>query len=302
MYHTLHDQYRHLGLPLDLLDPTLEFSIFNLRDLRQPLPFSAPVERLNFFVLGFVKQAQGWYLIDEQRFALRPGTIYFTNPGHYRAFEYQELGEAYLVTLSEAFLKENVHPDVFTEFPFLLAETMPANTVTPAVFAEFEAIYQQLARTYQGRSPLRARLLGQLLGVLLLKFKEHFWLGYNPLYEGNRSSAIVRHFRRTLEQHYRDLSTGAASVAYQVQDYAAAQHLHPNYLAQVIRRKTGKTVGTWIVEKAVAEAKAYLQHTELAIKEIAYRLGFTDPAHFSNYFKKHTGLTPQQYRQLPPAA
>jgi hypothetical protein len=131
MYQTLRDQYHHLGLPLDLLDPNLEFSIFNLRDLRQPLPFSAPVERLNFFVLGFIKQAQGWYLIDEQRFALRPGTIYFTNPGHYRAFEYQELGEAYLLTLSEAFLKENVHPDVFTEFPFLLAETIPANTVPP---------------------------------------------------------------------------------------------------------------------------------------------------------------------------
>ena len=64
----------------------------------------------------------------------------------------------------------------------------------------------------------------------------------------------------------------------------------------------GKAVGTWLAEKAVAEAKAQLQHTELAIKEIAYRLGFADPAHFSTYFKKHTGLTPQQYRQLPPAA
>jgi len=53
------------------------------------------------------------------------GIFYFTNPGHYKSFEWLRIGEVWLITMSEAFLKENVHHDVFKEFPFLLAEKVP---------------------------------------------------------------------------------------------------------------------------------------------------------------------------------
>lgn len=81
-YQTLQEQYEHLNLPVDLINGQTEFTIFNLADLRQPLPFKSPVSRLNFFVFGFIKDARGWYTIDEQQFRMQPGTVYFTNPGH----------------------------------------------------------------------------------------------------------------------------------------------------------------------------------------------------------------------------
>ena len=90
---------------------------------------------------------------------------------------------------------------------------------------------------------------------------------------------------------------GQAEQAFRVQDYAEALHLHPNYLSNVISSKTGKSVGHWIAEKTIAEARALLQHSALPIKEIAYRLGFAEPAHFSSYFKKHTQLSPGVYRK-----
>ncbi|WP_375419538.1 helix-turn-helix domain-containing protein [uncultured Hymenobacter sp.] len=297
MYQTLQEQYLHLGLPVDLIDAQLEFTIFNLSDLHQPLPFASPVSRLNFFVFGFVKSAQGRYIIDEQQFPMQPGTIYFTNPGHYRSFEFTALEEVYLITLSESFLKENVHADIFAEFPFLLVETFPALTVSPEVFAEFERLYGQIHHEYVARSPFRQRLIGHLFVALLLKLKEHFGLHYNAIYEGNRSSAIVRSFKLLLEKHYRDLEQGLAEQVFRVQDYAEAQHLHPNYLSNVIKTKTGKAIGTWIAEKNIAEAKSLLQNSAISVKEIAYRLGFAEPAHFSNYFKKHAHLSPSFYRK-----
>ena len=301
LFHTLQAQYQHLGWPVDLLEADLEFTIFNLKDLHQPLPFESAVSRLNFFVFGFVKNARGRYVVDAQQFAMRPGTIYFTNPGHYRSFSFQALEEVYLITLSESFLKENVHADIFEEFPFLLAETFPALTVPPAVFAEFERLYLQIHHEYRARSPFRKRLIGHLFVVLLLKLKEQFGPGYNAIYEGNRSSELVRRFKRQLEQHYRDLGRGPARPVFRVQDYADAQHLHPNYLSHVIKSKTGKAIGTWIAEKNIAEAKSLLQNSALAIKEIAYRLGFAESAHFSNYFKKHAQVSPLSYRQASQA-
>ena len=297
VYQTLRQQYQDLGWPLDLLDEELDFTIFDLADLPLPLPLSAPASRLNFFVFGFIKAARGTYGVDGQRFDLKPNTIYFTNPGHYRSFAYEELKKAFLITLTEGFLKESVHADIFEEFPFLLIETLPALTLPPERFAVFERLCQQIAHEYGQKSPFRQALIGHLFVVLLLKFKEEFGLRYNARHEGSRRSAIVRHFRRDLEQHYRELAHGRGGAVRRVADYAAAQHLHPTYLSTVIKSKTGKTIGTWIAEKTIAEAKSLLRHSAVSVKEIAYRLGFAEPAHFSNYFRKHARQTPSAYRR-----
>lgn len=299
IFNTLQEQYRYLGLRTDLIDPDIEFTIFNLRDTLQPLlPFKSPIHRLNFFVFNFIKQGSGQYTIDDKTFPIEPGTIYFTNPGHYRAYEWQNTDEVYLITLSEAFLKENIHADIFDEFPFLLAETFPGRRLNEENIAEFERIYLQIHHEYLSRSPFRKRIIANLFVVLLLKIKEHFWLDYNPIYEGNRSSWIVKSFKLLLEKHFRQLSEGQVQQVFRVQDFADAQNLHPNYLSTVIKSKTGKSIGTWIAEKMVAEAKSLLQNSNISVKEIAYRLGFTESAHFSNYFKKHTKMSPAAYRSM----
>lgn len=297
VFNKLEDQYRYLSLPEESIDTSIPFTIHNLADIHDTLPYRSPVYRANFYSFVFVKDGSGEYTTDEQVFTTSPGTIYFTNPGHYKSFHWKHLKEVYLVTLSESFLKENVHPNIFEEFPFLLAETIAPRVLQPAAFAEFEQLYLQIAKEYKGHSPYRSRMIGNLFVVLLLKIKEYFWEDYNPIYEGNRSSQIVKNFKRLLEKHYRDLSNGKATKPFRVQDYADAQHLHPNYLSNVIKSKTGKPIGTWITDKTIAEAKSLLQHSGISIKEIADRLGFTEPAHFSNYFKKHTAQSPVVYRR-----
>ena len=199
--------------------------------------------------------------------------------------------------MSESFLKENVHAHIFEEFSFLLTETFPARVVSADIYAEFERLYLQIHKEYTSHSPFRQRLIGNLFVVILLKIKEYFWLDYNPIYEGNRSSQIVKNFKRLLENHYRDINNGTADHVFRIQDYADAQSLHPNYLSNVIKTKTGKAIGTWITEKTIADAKSMLQNSSVSIKEIAYRLGFAESAHFSNYFKKHTHTSPASYRK-----
>lgn len=297
IFNNLLDQYVYQGLPVDSIDAKTAFTIHNLKDIHHELPYTSIVYRTNFFSFVFVKDAVGRYTTDEQTFNTSPGTIYFTNPGHFKSFEWQEINDVHLITLSESFLKENVHPKIFEEFPFLLAETVPPRTLQPEVFAAFEQLYLQIEKEYFSSSTYRTRMIGNLFVVLLLKIKEYFWEDYNPIYEGNRSSQIVKQFKRTLEQHYRDLVNGKADKVFRVQDYADAQHLHPNYLSNVIKSKTGKPIGTWISEKTITEARTLLQHSPASIKQIAGQLGFTEATHFSNYFKKQTGISPVLYRK-----
>lgn len=296
-FNTLYDLYVYLGLPVDKVDPNIAFVIHNLADIHDSLPYTSPVFKVNFFSFLFIKDGFGQYTFDEQVFKTEPGTIYFTNPGHYKSFEWYKIKDIYMITLSEEFLKENVHPKIFEEFSFLLSETVPPRTLQPEVFAEFELLCKQIMKEYFGDSAYKKRLIGNLFVVLLLKIKEYFWQDYNPIYEGNRGSQIVKSFKKMLEQHYRELASGTAEKVYRVQDYADAQNLHPNYLSNVIKTKTGKSISTWLAEKTIAEAKALLQNSPISVKEIAYRLGFAESTHFSNYFKKHTSVSPVLYRK-----
>lgn len=296
-YETLQDSYKAFGLPVAPIDATGDFNIHNLVDIHKDLPYKSLPFRANYFSFVFVKDGVGSYTTDDQVFPTEPGTIYFTNPGHIKAFEHFKINDVCIITLSESFLKENVHPDIFDEFPFLLAETVPPRTLNPETFAEFETLYKQILRESRANSRYKYKIIGNLFVVLLLKIKEYFWNEYNPIYEGNRSSQIVKTFKRTLEKHYRDLADGKATALYQAQDYAREQSLHPNYLSNVIKSKTGKSISTWITDKTIAEAKSLLKNSSNSISQIAYQLGFAESTNFSNYFKKHTNLSPALYRK-----
>jgi YesN/AraC family two-component response regulator len=83
----------------------------------------------------------------------------------------------------------------------------------------------------------------------------------------------------------------------QVQHLAEQLHLHPNYLNSVIKSKTGKTVNDWISFQTILVAKDFLLNTNHSSKEIAYKLGFSEPTHFSRFFKKNTLLSPMAFRK-----
>jgi AraC-like DNA-binding protein len=294
---SLFQLYKALKLSVDLFDITEGFTIFNLNEIGFELPYQSASFRPNFFSFLFVREGRGQYCIDEHHFEVEPHSIYFTNPSNYRTFSWQQVEDVLLITFDETFLKKYVGEDVYTDFPFLLTEIVRPKLVPDEFFLDVENINRQILREYRKNTHSKYKIIGHLLAVALFKIKEHIWLDYNPIYEGNRSSQIVISFKRQLEQHYRDLNAGKADMAFRVQDYAHAQNLHPNYLSSVIKSKTGKPIATWIAEKTLAEARSLLQNASIPIKEITYKLGFTETAHFSNFFKKHEGVSPVLYRK-----
>ncbi|MVT08271.1 helix-turn-helix domain-containing protein [Chitinophaga tropicalis] len=293
----LHELYTILGLPLDAVDVSSGFTIHFLQQTFTELPFTSVPYRPDYFSFLFIREAYGRYAIDDQCFDVKPGTVYFTNPGNYRVFEWHSIKDACLITFNEAYLKENVHQDVYRDFSFLLTETVLPRVLSEQQFEMLRQLYQQIHTEYLGQSPYRNKIIGSLMVVLLLKIKEYFFQDYNPIYEGNRSSQIVKTFRRDLEQHFRDLVAGKAEMPLRVQDYADMQSLHVNYLSSVISSKTGRSISAWIADKTVAEARVMLRKPGISIKEIAGRLGFLEASHFSNYFKKHTSVSPAEYRK-----
>jgi AraC family transcriptional activator of pobA len=72
--------------------------------------------------------------------------------------------------------------------------------------------------------------------------------------------------------------------------------VHVNHLNKVLKEHTGKTTTHIISSRVLQEAKILLKQTDWNISEIAYCLGFEEVAHFSNFFRKQTALTPVAFR------
>lgn len=295
---TLNELYELMGLSHETIDSSSGFTILYLQDIIKEFPVTSIPFRPNFFSFLFIEDAFGNYTIDDLHFSMVPHTVYFTNPGNYRTFEWQKITNTCLLVFNESYLKEQVHPDIYRDFSFLLTETVEPRVLKPEQFGIIEELYTFIYREHHGHSPYKNKIIGASLVTLLLKIKEYFFQDYNPIYEGNRSSQIVKTFKQNLEHHFRELATGKTDTPLRVQDYADKQFLHVNYLSSVISSKTGKSISTWIADKTIAEAKVMLQDKLLSIKEIAGRLGFLEASHFSNYFKKHTAQSPAEYRKL----
>ncbi|MDY6899213.1 MAG: AraC family transcriptional regulator [Cyanobacteriota bacterium] len=294
IYNSMAEFYAALG---GSLEQEVEFTIHRLEQVHGDIPIQSPRFRANYYSIIIISEGRGKYFINNHSYATKPFTIYFTNPGHVKGFEIYELTTGFVITFAESFLKQYVRENIFDEFPFLIAELAPPQYPNQEKFQEFNDLGNQIINEYESKSAYKFKIIGSLMVVLLLKIKEKFWQTYNPINESDSGSQIVINFKRNLEKHFRDLTLGNVDTLYQVQDYAQAQHLHPSYLSTVIKSKTGKSVNNWITEKLVAESKAFLSLSSVPVQEIAYKLGFKEPSHFSRFFKKHTGISPSAFRE-----
>ncbi|MFC5910018.1 AraC family transcriptional regulator [Streptacidiphilus monticola] len=76
----------------------------------------------------------------------------------------------------------------------------------------------------------------------------------------------------------------------------------PGHLTTVVRRRTGRTVGQWITERRLREARRLLTGTDLPVAEVARRVGLPDPGYFARVFRAAHGAAPREWRARATAA
>ncbi|WP_106146439.1 helix-turn-helix domain-containing protein [Flagellimonas meridianipacifica] len=292
--HTITDLYQTLGMPGD---DEINFTILSVPNIHQELPFKSPVLRAEYFSFILTKKGSGVYKLDDNTFPFGDKSIYFTNPGHIKSYELYSSKEAQIIMLTEKFLQENVHPEIYSEFPFLLAEIVPPNEQTETEFKELEMLFNQVDFEFKNDSKYKDKVIGNMILILLMKIKERFWANYNPLVEGEHSSRIVKSFKKILESEFKKiLGDKQGHVKLQAQYFAEQLNLHPNYLNSVLKSKTGRTLSDWISQRTLSVSKSLLVDSSLSLKEISYLLGYSEPTHFSRFFKKNTKLSPRAFR------
>ena len=159
---------------------------------------------------------------------------------------------------------------------------------------EFASIYEEffllmMKVYYKKHSPYNPEILKCMLLSILYRLSDmyHDQPARKETFS-SRSEEICKTFGHLVIQHY----TQERNVSY----YAKKMGITPAHLSNTVKNMTGKTVMDFISEVVIVDAKAQLKSTNLPIREIAYSLNFPNVSFFGKYFKRLTGMTPQQYR------
>ncbi len=99
----------------------------------------------------------------------------------------------------------------------------------------------------------------------------------------------LNQFKQLIEKHYRLLRLP--------KEYAELMYITLNYLNALCNDIVGKSAGELIRDRILLEAKRFLTNADMDISEISYELNFQDKFYFFRFFKKSTGLTPEEFRK-----
>ncbi len=152
---------------------------------------------------------------------------------------------------------------------------------------QFEEM-QQLFLTLRLVSDNPEALSGVLYSILIITQK-HFW----RLHRGNK---LALNDKESLVVKFRELVAKNFGNHKDVVFYSDQINVSTKYLSQILVDQTGLSAKKWIEFHVMQEAKYLLSFMDLSVKEVAYRLGYTDTSHFSRAFRNYDGQLPSVFK------
>ena len=157
----------------------------------------------------------------------------------------------------------------------------------PATAGFVETLFRRLLAEYAGHQLAYPALIRAYLLALLHELSR--------AYAADAPGPVTAATRLTHQFKY--LVAGSLATTHQVSDYAAQLCVSPKHLGKYVRGVTGKSPAKWIEESIVLEVKALLFQSDCSVGDVAQAVGLPNASYFSRLFKKHTGLTPLEFRK-----
>ncbi|MEP1094837.1 MAG: AraC family transcriptional regulator [Cyclobacteriaceae bacterium] len=165
----------------------------------------------------------------------------------------------------------------------------PTMEVDASDTKKFSNILQSIATSLDQDITAKQELVESYLKILLIECTEYKKKEIVPVDAlTDDSHEIIRRFNSLVEEHY--------SEWHQIAPYAEQFGISPTSLTKKFS-KLGVSPSKVIYDRLIIQAKRLLYFTDKQVKEIAYDLGFEEPAHFSSFFKNKTGKYPADFRK-----
>jgi len=248
------------------------------------------IKQYNFKDIFSVKAiALGTYNIDFESHSFDGNVIFFLSPGQVFTIASEQIKEAYQINFVKDFYCIQTHDKEVScngilfnniyESPFVA----PEEKDTKKLDFILEALIDEFENDETAQHDMLQAYLKQFI-VHSVRIKKEF---NSP--KDEVETKLFKDFSLLVDNHYKRLHS--------VTDYATKLGLSPKSLAKHFSRIGAQTPSDFIKNRILLEAKRKLLYTDESIKEIAYDLGFNDPAYFTRFFTKAENKSPKQFQK-----
>lgn len=248
--------------------------------------------RTNFYHVIWYQKGRATHVVDFKPVDIKANSLLFVAADRVQAFDPSGACEGKEIVFTESFFCASEADRLFLKsaalFDYLL--DVPALRLEPPSCAPITSMFEAIEA--ESQNPVDSRqhaILKNLLhNLLLLAEREIHKQGLPEIKKGADFDYTLL-FRDALDQQFRELKL--------VSGYARQIHVSEKRLTQATAQILGRTPKQLIDDRVLLEAKRLLVHSERAIKDIAFELGFNEPTNFIKYFRKHSKITPTEFRE-----
>ncbi len=285
-------------------DHALSFAIKDMAEINDAHHgMIEPPHRHNFYTLIWHKSGAGVHVVDFVQYDLAPNQIYFLAPGQVHQIIGRGRPEGWVLLFTRDFIEEAGWAwQQFVQLGLYDAcQQLPPIQVLPPEVDLLEGLMQSIKQEFLAEGIETNAMIASLLRMVLITCYRHkqqqlqapgaLLSESNNITEGpsSRQQQTVQQFMTLVEAQHQKL--------HQVGQYAELLSVSAGYLNELIKSHTGRTAKDVIMDRLVLTAKREALFTDRSSKEVAFALGFEDPAHFSKFFKTATDTTFMAYRQ-----
>lgn len=292
---TVQDFYsrKQQWLPGNLRNDIGHFNVFRMEQFRGDN--LKPYTRRDYFKITLLVNGSKIEYADRVIELKKPALI-FTNP--FIPYRWEDSGGKYhgmFCIFDQAFFHQHGNLNTYSPFQpngnhvFELTEEQRV-----VLEQHFERMFDEINSNFVHKYDVLRTIVYEVV-LFALRMQPATTFGNH---ENNASQRITTLFLELLERQFPLDDQHQTLVLRAAKDYATQLNIHANYLNRVLKEITGKTTSQIIAERVLQEAKILLKQTTWTITEIAFALGFTEPTHFNNFFKKLVNTSPTQFRKV----
>jgi len=288
VFDTSNDFHEAIGFPHRSHIPN--FDIYAIENLEPTAQRCMPPYRQGFYYIGLLSYVGESKLnINTDNLSKEELSLWFVVPGQIFSWVRDEKMAGYGIMFKKEFLSHTA-PNLIEDFPFL---KMSEKKVLKPTKEEHDSLLfdaQRMNSVFENPHPYQEKMLEGMLVSFLYFCKAVHERHKSTENHLTRAQMITQQFEILVDKMYVDTKS--------VGDYADELNITPNYLTTTIKKLTGKSAKDIIQQRLLTESKSMLRFSGLDIAEIAYRLNFQEPTHFTRFFKKLSGTTPNKFRQM----
>ena len=243
----------------------------------------------NNYSIYWIQEGSGTYNIDFEQYTFTDNVLFFLSPGQVFTVDSEQIKTAYKLTFKRDFYCIQTHDaevacngilfNNIYETPFVKPcekDTQKLNYILENLIEEFQ---QNETAQYD---MLQAYLKQFIINSVRIKKENH-------VIKEDTETRLFKDFSLLVEQNFKTMHT--------VTDYANRLGLSPKSITKHFQKLGAKTPSEFIKNRILLEAKRLLIYTDKTVKEIAFELGFNDPAYFTRFFTKAILKSPLQFKK-----